>query len=253
VHPTVTGDLVVGLAAGREEGELEAVSALTGQAMWSASLPTTKLSVMGVITGGGVVVVELGHGVGYAGEFVVTRDVIYDATRGRQLWSLGVTEGDKYGPQNQPIAYSQGLIVTGATSGVLTARNAHTGSVAWRRTRPTSCPQARGNEYKYDEHVAADGALLLASYRCASPGHEFVLVQRLAPRTGTLLWQWKSIAVHGRSPEKFIELNVVAAATQATRWCCMGKYPKPWRAGTRGCFLGRTSGPPASAQTQIAS
>ncbi|MGH2853723.1 MAG: hypothetical protein ACRDLF_05980 [Solirubrobacteraceae bacterium] len=214
VYPTVTGNLVVGLLAGREEGELEAVSTLTGQAMWSASLPMAKLSVMGLLTGGGVLVVELGHGVGYAGELVVTRDVIYDATSGRQLWSLNVTEGDKYGPSHQPIAYSQGVVVTGAASGALTARNAHTGSVAWRRTRPPSCPQAQGNEYKYAEHVAADGALLVASYPCASPGHEFVLVQRLDPRTGAPLWQWRSIAVAGRSPHSFIELNVVGAATQ---------------------------------------
>lgn len=222
VYPTFTGDLVVGLVAGREERDLEAVSALTGQAIWSASLPTAKLSVMGLLAGGGVLVAELGHGVGYSGELVVTRDVIYDATSGRQLWSLSVTEGDKYGPQNQPIAYSQGLIVTGAASGVLTARNAHTGSVVWRRTRPTSCRQAQGNEYKYAEHVAADGALLIASYHCASPGHEFALVQRLAPRTGVPLWQWRSIAVDG-APEKFLELNVVAAAMQGDQVMLYGQ------------------------------
>ena len=56
----VTGDLVVGLAAGRP-AVLEAISESTGQQRWTVSLPAAEPYVAGLFAAGGVVVVEVGH------------------------------------------------------------------------------------------------------------------------------------------------------------------------------------------------
>jgi PQQ-like domain len=210
---TVTGNLVVGLVAGPAHSELEAISALSGQPVWTAALPASEPEVLGVFAGGGVVVVEVGRAVGRAGFLVVTRDIVFDAGSGRQLWSVGVAGGASAPLQHQPITYSQGRIVMGDASGGLIARDAHTGAVAWRRTRPRSCPQGAGYETRYGEGLAADGGLLVVSYQCRSGGRVFALVRRLASGTGVGLWQWTSIAV-ADEPQSFIGLSVLGAATR---------------------------------------
>lgn len=215
----VTGDLVVGLAAGR----LEAISESTGQQRWTASLPAEEPYVAGLFAAGGVVVVEVGHvGTTPAGIYEVTRDVVFDALSGRQLWDAGVPGGPAV-RVHPAITYAQGLIVSGNASGGVIARKALTGAVAWR-TPPPSCAQDAGGGSGYDDGLAADGGLLVVSYRCDSDRRSQVVVERLAPRTGARLWQWRSIAAGEQS---FIELSVVGAATQGELVVLSGRAGEP--------------------------
>lgn len=215
----VTGDLVVGLAAGR----LEAISESTGQQRWTASLPAEEPYVAGLFAAGGVVVVEVGHvGTTPAGIYEVTRDVVFDARSGRQLWDAGVPGGPAV-RVHPAITYAQGLIVSGDASGGVIARKALTGAVAWR-TPPPACAQDTGGGSGYDDGLAADGALLVVSYRCDSDRRSLVVVQRLAPRKGARLWQWRSIAV---GPQSFIELSVEGAATQGELVVLSGQAGEP--------------------------
>jgi outer membrane protein assembly factor BamB len=224
---TVTGNLVVGLTSGGPARELEAISELTGQPTWTATLPRSEPEVLGMFARGGVVVVEVGHDVGTAPAAVlpvVTRDVVFDARSGRQLWNAGVPGGAALRLQHQPITYAQGLVVSGGASGGLIAREAHTGAVAWR-TRPASCPQEVDEVDGYGDGLAADGGLLVVSYQCHSGRRSQVLVQRLAPRTGAQLWQWRSITVE--EPRSFMDLSVVGAATQGELVVLSGQAGEP--------------------------
>jgi outer membrane protein assembly factor BamB len=201
----VTGNLVVGLAAGRP-AVLEAISESAGQQRWTVSLPAAEPYVAGLFAAGGVVVVEVGHSLDDpAGSLVVTRDVVFDARSGRQLWSAQAPGGVTSLVAGKPITYAAGLVVTGDSSGDLTARDARTGALAWRSTSPRSCPQSREPEYRYSEGLAGSGRLLVVSYQCESEGHGEVLIERLAPGSGAPLWQW-------RAP--LADLSVVGAATQ---------------------------------------
>jgi outer membrane protein assembly factor BamB len=212
VEAAVSGNFVVGLVAGqRALGGLEAISALTGQPVWTATVPLSRRErVLGMLASGGFVVVEIGHGVGYAGILVATREVVFDGASGSRLWSVSVVPGRF--PHEQPIAYSQGLIAIADAAGRLTARNARTGAVAWRRARPRSCPQGTGYE-GVNSGLTADGQLLVVSYHCLSHGRAFVVVRRLDPRTGAPLWQWRSTSV-ADTPESGIDLSVLQAAVQ---------------------------------------
>jgi outer membrane protein assembly factor BamB len=208
---TVSENLVIGLVAGAETHGLRAVSALTGQSVWTAPLPASEPEVLRVFADGGVVVVEVGRAVGRAGFFVVTGDLVFDAASGRQLWSVGVAQGTSR-VQHQPIAYVAGLIVIGDASGGIVARDAHTGAVVWRRA-DHPCHPGGGFESPYELRLAADSGLLVVSYHCRTGDRVFVRVQRLAPRTGAHLWQWSSIVVLD-TPQSFIDLSVLSVATQ---------------------------------------
>jgi outer membrane protein assembly factor BamB len=157
IEARVVGKLVVGLLAG--EGpvhELRAVSELTGQTAWSAPVPAGYPDVLGLITGDGLVLVEVGHSVGRAPAAVipvVTRDVVFDAANGRELWSAPVEKSAAARLQHQPVALSRDLLITGDAAGGLTARAARSGTTVWTQARPASCPQTRGSEQSYDDGV----------------------------------------------------------------------------------------------------
>jgi outer membrane protein assembly factor BamB len=204
-NAVVTGNLVVGLAAGRP-AVLEAISESTGQHRWTASLPAAEPYVAGLFAAGGSVVVEVGRALDDpAGSLVVTRYVVFDARSGRQLWSAQAPGGVTSLVAGKPVIYAAGLVVTGDSSGDLTARDAHTGALAWQSARPRSCPQSGEPEFSYSEGLAGSGRLLVVSYQCESKGQEEVLVERVAPLSGAPLWRW-------RAP--LADLSVVGAATQ---------------------------------------
>lgn len=204
-HAVVTGDLVVGLAAARP-AVLDAISESTGQQRWAVGLPPAEPYVAGLFAAGGAIVVEVGHALDDpAGSLVVTRDVVFDARSGRQLWSARAPGGVTSLVPGKPVTYAAGLVVTGDASGDLTARDARTGVLAWQSSRPRSCTHSREPEYRYSEGLAGSGRLLVVSYQCESEGRSEVLVERLAPRSGAPLWRW-------RAP--LADLSVVGAATQ---------------------------------------
>jgi outer membrane protein assembly factor BamB len=218
----VTGDLVVGLAAGRP-AVLEAISELTGRQRWTASLPAEDPYVANLFAAGGVVVVEVGNvSNAPAGIYEVTRDVVFDALSGRQLWDAGVPGGPAV-RVHPAITYAQGLIVSGDALGGVIARKALTGAVAWH-TPPASCAQDAGGGSGYDDRLADDGGLLVVSYRCDSDRRSQVILQRLAPRTGALRWQWRSIAVGEQS---FIEMSVEGAGTEGELVVLSGQAGEP--------------------------
>ncbi len=205
-HAVVTGDLVVGRAAGRP-AVLEAISESTGQQRWTASLPAAEPYVGGLFAAGGVVVVEVGRALDDpAGSLEVMSYVVFDARSGRQLWTAQASGGVPSFFAGTPVAYAGGVIVVGDGSGELTAHNARTGAVAWTRGVPRSCPQSGEPEYRYDERLAGTGDLLVVSYQCETPGPGGVLVERLAPSSGVAFWRWRSplpgmsvagVATHG--------------------------------------------------------
>jgi hypothetical protein len=211
IEATLAGNVLVGLLSdGPGAEQLRAISLLTGGTVWTTALGLSRSEfVLKLLVRGDVAVVQIGRIVGRAGFLVTSRDVVFDATSGRELWSTAVTTELR----GQPIAYSAGLIVMADASGALAARDARTGAARWRSSRPRACPALPGYDGRYDSALAADGGLLVASYRCQSPdGGEFVLVRRLAPRSGAARWGWTSrgeVSARGRS---FIDLGVVAAA-----------------------------------------
>jgi outer membrane protein assembly factor BamB len=211
IEPVVAGDLVLGLDLSHGPAELQAVSALTGRPMWSTALPSSEPDVLGLSAGGGVALVEVGHNVGRAPAAVIptaSELVVFDAHSGRQLWGVSVAHGAARWMQRQPIAYSQGLIVMGNTTGGVIARNARSGAVVWR-ARAAWCTQRTGRHRGYYDGLAADGRLLAVSYRC--PTEREVVVQRLDPYTGVRLWQWISPTLPSRSS---VTLSVTAAAAR---------------------------------------
>lgn len=218
IEACVIDGLVVGLVAGAGPvHELRAISERSGQTVWSVSLPAGYPDVLGMIAGDGVIVVKMGHAVGKAPAAVVpvvTRDVIFDAADGRELWGAPVEGGAAARLQHQPMALSGGdLLVTGDATGRLTARTTRSGATVWTRARPASCPQGRGSQESYDEAIAADGPLLAVSYQCHAQGHTFVEVRRVSPSTGKTRWRWASTHVPD-TPQSFVELSVLGVAAQ---------------------------------------
>ncbi len=234
VDAHVVGGLVVGLVAGEDRlHELRALSELTGQAVWSASLPSGNPDVLGLIAGSGVVVVGVGHDVGEAPAAVfpvVTGEVVFEATSGRELWSAPVEQhaGILSHFQHPPIALSGGVLVTGDAAGNLTARTLQSGAPAWTQPRPTSCPQGRGSEEAYDEALAAHGPLLAVSYQCHAAGRTFAQARRLSPSTGKMVWSWDSPRVRDTTTS-FVDLSVVAAAVQGDTVLLYGQVARAGR------------------------
>jgi hypothetical protein len=236
IEARVVGVLVVGLLAG--EGpvhELRAVSELTGQTAWSAPVPTGYPDVLGLIAGDGLVLVEAGHNVGRAPAAVspiVSRDVVFDAANGRELWSAPVEKSTAARLQHQPVALSRDLLITGDAAGDLTARTARSGATVWTRARPASCPQGRGSEQSYDEALAADGSLLAVSYQCHTAGRTFVEVRRVSLGTGRTLWRWDSDRV-ADTPQSFVGLSVVAVAARGDVVLLSGQVARARRLADR--------------------
>jgi PQQ-like domain len=225
-NATVSEHVVVGLSP---SGELEALSALTGRPIWRVALPASEPVAMGTIVGGGVVVVQVGRHVSETCKLVrpsVARDVVFAIRSGRELWSMKVAEGSRSGPQHQPIAYGHGLLVSGNAAGDLTARNARTGSVVWRRGRPRACRAESGSSY--DERLAADGSLLAVSYHCAPGRDGAVLVERLAAHNGARLWRW-TLSRQGSSPGSLGPLSVIGAAAHGDLVLLSGQVSRPYK------------------------
>ena len=201
---TVAGGLVVGASLHDRQVIVGAVSALTGEPRWSAPIPKTYSDILDLVAGPGIVIAEVGRLSGHAPLAVfpvVKRDVVLDLRTGRVLWTAPVPGKD----QAPPLATAGDVVVFGAASGVITAREAASGRVAWTRQRPAGCT-AIGVQSPVDDgmSLAGSGALLAASFECKG-GHD--LVQRFDPATGRVLWQW----VTPKTSSPFLAATAVAA------------------------------------------
>jgi len=203
-YVTVTGGLVVGASLRDRQVTIGAVSALTGEPAWATEIPKSYPFILDIVAGPGMVIAEVGHLNGHpplAVVPVVKRNFALDLRTGRVLWTAPVP--GKY--QAPPLAAAGSVIVSGAASGVITARQAASGAIAWTRPRPAGCT-AMGVQSPVDDgmSLAGSGALLAASFECRG-GHD--LVQRLDPATGRVLWQWTT----PRTSEPFLAATATAA------------------------------------------
>jgi outer membrane protein assembly factor BamB len=182
--------------------QVAAVSAATGAPLWTATIPASLSSILGLVPAGDVVIVEAGHEVGQAPAAVypvVSEYVALDAVTGKMRWAIPV--GGRY--QSPPIAASGRFLLTGDPSGAVTGRIAATGRVAWRDRRPRGCgPAPSGGVDNAGLGIATDGALATVSFECGPR----VIVQRLDPATGEARWTWRSPAASDSS------LSVAVAA-----------------------------------------
>jgi outer membrane protein assembly factor BamB len=229
-YPNILGDTVVGQAEKKGGGDarIEAVSARTGQPLWSVPTPAEP-EVLGVSVEGSVVIVEAGRGLDDPeGQIVVKEIAVYSLADGRLLWHRPVAVGRDYLPGNRR-AYVAGTIVFAEPGGELIARRAATGGVLWRASRPRSCPQGGGDEAGGDARVAADGSLLVASYPCERGGGSFVLVERFSPGSGKRVWQWRTVSVEAGKPSSFIGLAVVGVASAGKVVLLQGQVSRPRR------------------------
>jgi outer membrane protein assembly factor BamB len=218
---TVAGGLVVGMARGGRHPAVEAVSALTGQPRWSAGMPRRQRTMLGLVTGDGLVVAEIGHEVGHGPAMVapiVAEDVVLDLHTGQRLWTMPVP--GKF--QTPPLAIAGSVVVTGTPSGAITARNARTGIVVWRRTRPAGCPQTGFSDLSDSGMSLAGGSLLAASYECRGGR---VVVQRILPGTGRPAWQWTS--PRPRAGGSHSSLSVVGTASLGALVLLAGQVTPP--------------------------
>lgn len=179
-----------GTLLGANGQQVEAASAATGAPRWTATLPASLPWILGLVPAGNVVIVEAGVTVGQAPAAVypvVSEYVALDLATGRMRWSVPV--GGQY--QSPPIAASGKYVLTGDPSGAVTARIADTGRVVWRDPRPAGCGPAPSEATdNAGLGLAADGALVTASFECGPR----MIVARLAPATGKVLWTWRSPA-----------------------------------------------------------
>lgn len=117
---------------------VDAARALTGVAAWTATLPRSLPDILGLLPVGKVVVVEAGHDFGQAPAAVipaVTDYIALDQATGRQLWTVPA-DGSM---QTPPIAAAGNLVLAADRIGTVTARQAATGAIAWRASRPADC------------------------------------------------------------------------------------------------------------------
>ncbi len=213
---TLNGGTLLGI----DGAQVHAVVAATGEAVWTATMPSPLSQVLGLVPAGDAVIVEAGHAVGQAQAAVfaaVTEYVVLDAATGRRLWALPA--GGAY--QNPPLAASGRYLFTGDTSGAVTARVVATGAVAWRDPRPAACrqPPSPGTD-NAGLGLAADGPLVAASFDCGPR----VVVQRLDPATGRAVWTWRSPAV---GPGAAQQLAVTAAASSGGILLLTGEIAAP--------------------------
>jgi outer membrane protein assembly factor BamB len=237
---TVSDGLVIGIAFNDGHPAVRAASALTGAGRWSAQMPPRLTELLGIRTGGGVVVAEAGHDFGHPPLAVVpnvTEAVVLDETTGRELWAASVAGRS----QNPPIAISGNELLTGGPSGVITARESRSGKVLWQSERPGGCAKITAAS-PVDEGMglAADDGLLAASFECAGGR---MLAERLNPATGAALWTWKSPQT-GAGDQAF--LSVTGVATQGGVVLLTGQDSPPSGALRLARLLPRSSFWPAS-------
>lgn len=220
--PTVVGDSVVGWQNDGGLTSVLAVDAATGRTRWS-SRAANKDQVLHLAGDAHAVLVETGSVVDKQARAqmpVVTRMSLLDAGTGRLLWDAPVV-GDN---QNPPIVLAAGLVVSGDPHGAVTARSDDSGAVVWQKARPAACA-ARANA-SYDEGLAADGSLLVVSFRCTAGR---VMVQRLLAATGAESWQWTSAA---EPASAFVDLHATAAAVDGSVVVLTGQVGSPPFTGT---------------------
>src|SRR5215472_13942582 len=165
---------------------VDAVSAVTGSTRWVAGMPA-RLQAYGLVPGNGVVIVEAGHEFGHAPALVtfgVTEYVALDLRTGRRLWTLAAP----WHFQNPPIAISGNRVLTTDLTGAITARQAVTGRVQWRRAPPSGCWRRGPGSLTNAFALAADQTRVAVSFSC--DGYR-ALVQMLDPATGAMSWSWR--------------------------------------------------------------
>jgi outer membrane protein assembly factor BamB len=179
---------VPGGAADSANATVAAVRATTGAKAWAVTLPSSLPDILGLVPAGKVVVVEAGRDIGQR-PFGVVPDVTeflgLDQATGRQLWAVPAV-----GDYQQPAIASAGtaagtLLITGDSSGTVTARWAATGTVAWQV--PAGCPLLT-DDATSPVTLAADGSLIAESVSC-DPS---TVVRRLDPATGRPRWTWRA-------------------------------------------------------------
>jgi outer membrane protein assembly factor BamB len=179
----VAGGLVLGVVYRAGRTEVAAVSAATGETAWTTPAPKSLVT-LSLIPGRGIVLAEDGRSFGQAPAAVypaVTQIVALDLRTGRQLWTTSVP--GRY--QDPPLAVSAGIVLAASLSGAITARQAMTGRLLWRRPPPSGCALVPGLPVA----IAADQRQAAASFECA--GYR-ALVQMLDLTTGALSWSWLS-------------------------------------------------------------
>jgi len=162
---------------------VSAVSATTGSTRWTAPVPK-KLLAFGIVPGDDVVIVEAGHIYGRMGAPGVTEYVALDLRTGRRLW----TSAAPWHFANPPITISGDTVLTTDLTGAITARQALTGRVQWRRPPPSGCWRRGPGPLSNAFALTADHTRVAASFSC--DGYR-ALVQMLDPATGAMSWSWQ--------------------------------------------------------------
>jgi outer membrane protein assembly factor BamB len=178
----VDGGLVLSTSFLAEPARVYAVSASTGSEVWTADTPGRLLAI-GLVPGNGIVVLEAGHQYGPMFAPGVTEYVALDLRTGRRLW----TTGAPYHFESPAIAISGNRVLTADLSGAITARQAATGRVLWRRRPPSGCWRRGPGPLASAIALAADQTQVAASFSC--DGYR-ALVQMLDPSTGAMSWSW---------------------------------------------------------------
>jgi PQQ-like domain len=209
-----------GTLLGSDGAQVDAISATTGEPLWTATLPPMLSQLVGLVPAVGAVIVEAGTAKGQApaGVFpVVSEYVALDLATGRMLWAAPAGGQS----QNPPIAASGKYLLTGDPSGGVTARVVATGAVVWQRQRPAACrqPPDPGTD-NAGLGLAADGTLAGVSFDCGPR----VIVQRLDPATGRALWTWQSPAVAAGATQ---QLALTAAAKDGGILLLSGEIAAP--------------------------
>jgi outer membrane protein assembly factor BamB len=177
------GGLLLGVSYFAEPADAYAVSAATGRAAWSARL-SGRLLALGIVPGNRVVIVEAGHLYGRMGAPGVTEYVALDLRTGRRLW----TAAAPWHFANPPITISGNSVLTTDLTGAITARQAMTGRVQWRRPPPSGCWRRGPGPLSNAFALTADQTRVAASFSC--DGYR-ALVQMLDPATGAMSWSWQ--------------------------------------------------------------
>jgi outer membrane protein assembly factor BamB len=209
-----------GTLLGADGATVYATSAVTGVPLWTATMPPSLKTTMWLLPAGHAVIVESARRIGTPPSltyYAVSEFTALDLSTGRLLWTLPI--GGTY--QDPAIVVSGQYLLTGDTSGAVTARLIATGAVIWRDPRTQDCgpPPTDGTD-NAGLGLAADGPLAGASFDCGSS----VVVQRLDPATGKALWTWRSPAVSAGATQS---LALTAAATDGGVLLLAGQIASP--------------------------
>jgi outer membrane protein assembly factor BamB len=210
-----------GTLLGIDGTRVDAISATTGEPLWTATMPPSLSQVVRLVPAAGAVIVEAGNVTGQPLGRVypaVSEFVVLDLATGGMLWAMPAG-----GPsQNPPVAVSGQYLITANPSGAVTARVVETGAVAWRDRPPAAAcwqPPGLGTD-NTGLGLAADGPLVGVSFDCGPR----VIVRRLNPATGSALWTWQSPAVAAGAVQ---QLAVTAAASDGGILLLAGQIASP--------------------------